>query len=135
MNLIENLWDNITKSLLERKGQFTGLDEKQLTKVLERTDKGKSISVSKPTSYRTQNDNGEQDVGLTSGEAMPVESSAIQDVSYDPERNVASITFVGGNKSYNFDVIPDEMKEFLTAPSKGQWVNNIWKYNNRMSGY
>ena len=39
------------------------------------------------------------------------------------------------NQSYDYKVSPDEMKEFINAPSKGQWINNIWKNYNRMPGF
>lgn len=120
-------WNNITNGLRARKGEFTGLDEKQLTKALVRTNKGKSTSISKPTSYRTKTDEGE-DIGLTSGEAVPVESTAIESISYDPESENAEVQFVNGRHSYDYPMTPEEYKSFLTAPSKGQWINHARTY-------
>lgn len=128
-------WENVVKGLQERKGEFTGLDEKQLGKVITQTNQGKATLVQKPTSYRTNKDDGTQDIGLTSGEAIPVESSAVQSIEYDPENEVATVVFNGGTKGYQYKATPEEYKEFLTAPSKGQKINYDWKFNNRMPGY
>lgn len=140
-------WENITNSLKARKGEFTGTSGKNNEKINKKIDENKSVNISNPTSQRTfhRDNNGslldqQIDVGDTSGQNQNVEvgdivSSAIQNVDYDPNSQVASVTFQGGNQSYDYKVSPDEMKEFINAPSKGQWINYIWKFNNRMPGY
>ncbi len=117
-----------------------------MKKSIKKIDENKSVNISNPTSKRTfHRDNGslldqQIDVGDTSDQNQNIEvgdivSSAVQNVDYDPNSQVASVTFQGGNQSYDYKVSPDEMKEFIDAPSKGQWINNIWKFNNRMPGY
>lgn len=124
-------WENITNSLKARKGEFTGTSGKNSGKINKRIDENKSVNISNPTSQRTfHRENGSFD-----GELGEVVSSAIQNVGYDPNNQIASITFKGGDKSYDYRVSPDEMKEFLDADSKGQWVNYVWKNYNRMPGY
>ncbi len=140
-------WENITNSLKARKGEFTGTSGKNSEKINKRIDENKSVNISNPTSQRTfHRSNGgsllEQqiDIGDTTAQNIDAElgevvSSAIQNVDYDPNNEVASITFRGGDKPYDYKVSPDEMKEFLDADSKGKWVNEIWKNYNRMPGY
>lgn len=139
-------WENITNSLKARKGEFTGTSGKNSEKINKRIDENKSINISNPTSQRTfHKENGsfidqQIDIGNTmdgsfDAELGEVVSSAIQNVDYDPNSQIASITFKGGDKPYDYKVSPDEMKEFLDADSKGKWVNDIWKNYNRMPGY
>lgn len=64
-----------------------------------------------------------------------VASSAIQSIDYDPERQVASVQYTSGPKKYDFKVSPEELQEFVNAPSKGRQVQNVWRKNNRMPGY
>ena len=139
-------WENITNSLKARKGEFTGTSGKNSGKINKRIDENKSINISNPTSQRTfHKENGsfidqQIDIGNTMDGSFDAElgeivSSAIQNVDYDPNSQVASVTFQGGNQSYDYKVSPDEMKEFINAPSKGQWINNIWKNYNRMPGF
>ena len=139
-------WENITNSLKARKGEFTGTSGKNSEKINKRIDENKSVNISNPTSQRTfHKENGslldqQIDIGNTmdgsfDAELGEVVSSAIQNVDYDPNSQTASITFKGGDKSYDYKVSPNEMKEFLDADSKGKWVNDIWKNYNRMPGY
>lgn len=123
-----NFWENITKSLKERKGEFTGLNEKQLSKAIDQTNKGKSTKITNPTSYRTNHQDGSQDVGLTSGEAIPVESTAIESITYDPENENAEIEFINGRHPYDYPMTPEEYRSFLTSPSKGQWIQTARTY-------
>lgn len=116
------IWEQITKNLRANKGQFTGTSGKDLTKELLRTEKGKNTYITSPTSYRTITNNGDEEIGLTSGEAKEVASTAIKDIEYDPSSENAKIRYVGGDKQYDFPMTPDEYKAFLTAPSKGRWV-------------
>lgn len=64
---------------------------------------------------------------------MKLNSTAIDDVKYDPNSNTASAKWINGDKYYDFDVSPSEMQDFSGAISKGQYVNNVWKNYNRKS--
>ena len=135
------IWESITNNLRKRKGEFSGTSGNEAD-ISKRLEKGKNVSISNPTSYRTyQNvgqgtlDEDDIDVGLTSGKGAELASTAISNIDYDPKKEVASVTFQGGKKAYDYKVSPEEMKEMMNAPSKGQWLNEIWKYNNRMPGY
>lgn len=119
-------------------------DIKQLSvKVSKALDKGKEFQLSRPTSIRSfeRNDvTGDYRTGFSQiGKGYPTEvevaSSAVAEVKYDPNKNIASIRFVNGDKWYDYDVTPEEFQEFIDADSKGQWINYIWKWNNRIAGY
>ena len=112
------------------------------SKVSKAIDKGKKFQLSHPTSIRSfsrGDDNTYRSGDVSVGKSLPTEvevaSTAVAEAQYDPQRNVASIRFVGGDGWYDYDVSPDEFQEFIESPSKGQWINYIWKYNNRMPGY
>lgn len=100
----------------------------------------KNVSVINPSSTRTitkglqntQTEIGDVTSGYNNKTTYKRPSTAIEKVDYNPKEEIATVTFKNGNKGYDYKVNPDEMKEFLDAPSKGQWVNNIWKYNNRI---
>lgn len=114
-----------------------------------RLDRNKPVSIHAPTSYRTVR----KDPGSTYNETNDVKiteegdwekddsvvegvaSSAIADVKYDPENEIASVRYVNGDKYYDFSVNPKEMKDFVDAYSKGRHVQHIWKEYNRMPGY
>lgn len=115
-------WGNVINSLKERKGEFDGLNPKQLGKAITQTNKGKATKISNPTSWRTLNNEGNTDIGLTSGEAQEVESTAIRDIEYDPETQNAKVRYTTGNQQYDFPMTPEEYRDFLTSPSKGQWM-------------
>lgn len=111
-------------------------------KVSKALGKDKEILLMKPTSLRSfsrGDDNtyvsGESQIDKGLPTEVEVASSAIAEVKYDPNRNVASIRFVGGDKWYDYDVTPEEFQQFIDSGSKGRWVSNVWKYENRMPGY
>lgn len=137
---ISKLWDDITNNLRARKGHFTGTSGNE-DKISKRIDSEKNVNISNPTSKRTfHKENGtfldqQIDIGDTgAGEVGEVVSSAIDNIDYDPVNNIASVTFHNGSQSYDYSVTPDEMKEMMNAPSKGQWLNSIWKHYNRLPG-
>ena len=115
-------WNNIVNGLKERKGEFQGLNEKQLGKAITQTNKNKPTHITNPTSYRTRTENGNTDVGLTSGEAEEVESSAIRDIEYDPANQNAKVRYTTSDRQYDFPMTPEEYRSFLTSPSKGRWM-------------
>lgn len=127
-------------------GKYTGTEDYNKS-MKKRLDKGKSLSINKPTSYRTykkENDsfindkNDNPDVGDTRGsdedKLAGIQSTAIDNIDYDPKKQVASVTFKSGG-SYDYKVSPNEMKQMIDAPSKGKHINQVWKKYNRMPGY
>ena len=111
-------------------------------KVYKALDKNKEFILKNPTSIRSfskGDDNtfvsGESEIGKSLPTEVEVASSAISEVKYNPQSQVASLRFVGGDKWYDYQVTPDEFKEFIDADSKGRWVNYVWKFDNRMPGY
>ena len=144
-------WDSIHDRMNEWKGIYQGTTEKNKDKMSKRIDAGKLVQVNNPTSKRTfhkdeigstidqQIDIGDErnvlsEQGIDS-EIGEVSSSAIKSIDYDPEREVASVTFHNGTHPYDYRVSPEEMQEMIDADSKGQWLNHIWKYYNRMPGF
>ena len=134
-------WNNIINGLRARKGEFTGTsgNEAKIEKAME---KGKSINISNPTSYRTYQNVGngtlnenDIDVGLTSGKGAEVASTAIQSARYDPADDSLNITYQGGDKEYKFRAGGREgVKEWINADSKGRKTQE-WKKTHRYPGY
>lgn len=134
-------WDNIVSGIKARKGEFTGTSGNEAA-ISKRLDNNKSINITNPTSYRTYHNVGEGtlneddvDVGLTSGKAAEVASTAIKSARYDPEDDSLNIVYQGGDKEYKFIAGgPEGVKEWITADSKGRKTNE-WKKTHRYPGY
>ena len=134
-------WNNIMNGLKARKGEFTGTsgNEDKIEKAME---KGKSINISNPTSYRTYQNVGngtmsedDVDVGLSSGKGAELASTAIKNARYDPEDDSLNITYQGGDKEYKFKAGGRQgVREWLNAPSKGQ-ITQEWRKTHRYPGY
>lgn len=134
-------WDNIVSGIKARKGEFTGTSGNEAA-ISKRLDNNKSVNIINPTSYRTYQNVGEGtlneddvDVGLTSGKAAEVASTAIKSARYDPEDDSLNIVYQGGDKEYKFRAGgPEGVKEWITADSKGRKTNE-WKKTHRYPGY
>ena len=134
-------WNNIMNGLRARKGEFTGTSGNEAA-ISKRLDNNKSVYITNPTSYRTCHNVGEGtlnendvDVGLTSGKAAEVASTAIKSARYDPEDDSLNIVYQGGDKEYKFRAGgPEGVKEWITADSKGRKTNE-WKKTHRYPGY
>lgn len=134
-------WDNIVSGIKARKGEFTGTSGNEAA-ISKRLDNNKSINITNPTSYRTYHNVGEGtlneddvDIGLTSGKAAEVASTAIKSARYDPEDDSLNIVYQGGDKEYKFRAGgPEGVKEWITADSKGRKTNE-WKKTHRYPGY
>lgn len=136
-----NFWKNVISGLAERKGQFTGTSGNE-AKIEKAMDKGKSVNIANPTSYRTyQNvgkgtlDEKDIDVGLTSGKGAEIASTAIKNARYDPEDDSLNITYQGSDKEYKFRAGgPEGVREWINAPSKGR-ITEEWRKTHRYPGY
>ena len=134
-------WDNIVSGIKARKGEFTGTSGNEAA-ISKRLDNNKSVNIINPTSYRTYHNVGEGtlneddvDVGLTSGKAAEVASTAIKSARYDPEDDSLNIVYQGSDKEYKFRAGgPEGVKEWITADSKGRKTNE-WKKTHRYPGY
>lgn len=134
-------WNNIINGLRARKGEFSGTsgNEAQIEKAME---KGKSINISNPTSYRTYQNVGRNtlnkddiDIGLSSGKGAELASTAIKNARYDPEDDSLNITYQGGNKEYKFRAGGREgVREWMAADSKGRKTQE-WRKTHRYPGY
>lgn len=139
-------WENITNSLRARKGEFTGTSGKNNEKINKRIDENKSVNISNPTSQRTfhrsnngslldqQIDIGNTTADNTNAELGEVVSTAIESARYDPNDNSLNITYKGGDKEYKFAATPEDVKEWVDAPSKGQ-ITQEWRETHRYPGY
>ena len=134
-------WDNIISGLKARKGEFTGTSGNE-AKISERVDNNKSVNISNPTSFRTYQNVGKGtlneddiEVGLTSGKGAEITSTAIKSARYDPQDDSLNITYQGGDKEYKFRAGgPEGVKEWISAPSKGQ-ITQEWRKTHRYPGY
>lgn len=115
---------------------------KKVEKALNKSDD--EIVLKAPTSIRSfakGNDGSYLSGGVTPGKNMyyptevEVASSAVAEVKYDPQTNICKVRFVGGDGWYDYQMTPDEFEEFMAADSKGQYVNYVMKYENRMPGF
>ena len=134
-------WDNIVSGIKARKGEFTGTSGNEAA-ISKRLDNNKSVNIISPTSYRTYQNVGEGtlneddvDVGLTSGKAAEVASTAIKSARYGPEDDSLNIVYQGSDKEYKFRAGgPEGVKEWITTDSKGRKTNE-WKKTHRYPGY
>lgn len=120
-----NFWENV-KNRLNR--TLTGTTD-NAGKISKYVEKGKSFTVNNPTSFRTFHNVGKNtldekdiDVGLTSGKAAEMPSTAIESARYDPDDNSLNVTYRGGNKEYKYAATPEDVKKFVNAPSKGTLI-------------
>lgn len=141
------IWESITKNLRARKGEFSGTSGNQAD-IEKAMQKGKSINISNPTSYRTYHNVGEGtmssgdiDVGLQSGTTPQtdrvgeIQSTAIENARYEPEDDSLNITYKGGDKEYKFRAGGREgVREWINAPSKGR-ITQEWRETHRYPGY
>jgi hypothetical protein len=136
-----NIWNSIIRSFNENlRNKYNGTEDKE-NKISQNIDKGKTVSISNPTSQRTitkgENDftEGQVEIGNTTADnnedsrVVSRTSSAVENVEYNPKTNTASVTFKGGDKAYDYEVKPGEFNSFLNAPSKGQWIAKKWNHN------
>lgn len=134
-------WENVVKSMRARKGEFTGTSD-NIGAISKRVDKGQSVNISNPTSYRTYQNVGKGtlneddiDIGLTSGQGAEIASTAIKNARYDPEDDSLNITYQGSDKEYKFRAGgPEGVREWMNAPSKGQ-ITQEWRKTHRYPGY
>lgn len=63
------------------------------------------------------------------GRLYDVDSTAIENIEYDPNSQTATVKFHNGDKLYDYRVSPEEFKEFLDAGSKGSHVACLWNHN------
>lgn len=136
-----NVGKFLKKKLDMLKGRFEGTLDGNTEKIMQRVDKNKDVFINKPNSQRTftRGDDGTYASGnvLTGDEQKQnpgsalesIPSTAIEDVGYDPNNEVATIKFAQGDKSYDYSVSPKEFQEFLNAPSKGRHVAKLWNHN------
>ena len=153
-----NFWKNVITSLAERKGQFAGTSGNE-EKISKRLEDNKGVNISNPTSKRTYT-KGEQgrnnkgqfekrsyttgniDIGDTTekyekkdyAKTGELASTAIKNARYDPSDNSLNITYQGGNKEYKFAATPEDVEEWINAPSKGQ-ITQEWRETHRYPGY
>lgn len=151
-------WNNIASSLKARKGQFTGTSGNE-DKINKRLDENKSVNIANPTSQRTYTKGaqtrrkngqfekrsyttGNIDIGDTTDQYSKkdyaktgeIVSSAISNARYDPNDNSLNITYQGGDKEYKFAATPEDVQEWIDAPSKGR-ITQEWRETHRYPGY
>lgn len=63
------------------------------------------------------------DVDVTTRKPLGAKSSVIQDMAYDPNRELAMLMI--GGKWYTYAATPEQFQQYLTAGSLGREMNNI----------
>lgn len=64
-------------------------------------------------------------------ERIPVQSSNIRSIGYNPESAILEVEFTSGDIYQYFDM-PDHLhQQFLNASSHGQFLNDYIRYNYR----
>ena len=99
--------------------------------IMRNIDNNQNVNIFHPTSYRKDVD-GEIEISDTKKgkDVYSIDSTAIADIKYDPENEIAEVQFTSGPKEYAYSVTPSEMRAMITAPSKGRWLAETWsKYN------
>lgn len=77
-----------------------------------------------------KNDPRFSDLDHTTRKKLGAKSSVIQDIAYDPNKNLAMLMM--GGKWYTYSATPEQFQRYLTAGSLGREMNNI-KYNRSTS--
>lgn len=122
--LLGQLVKNIKQNSNENKAQQLDFDKDD-----------SPVSLNDLKSQRFQNKEGEMQISPTENEddeivRKNVQSTAIENVTYDPKKEIMWIKFVGGKKNYAFPSVPKEkISGFLKQLSKGRF------YNNKLKGY
>jgi hypothetical protein len=144
------LWSRITESLNKDNNNvsdfYKGTQGAKLvsknawntSKDLQKSIKEQQTYIESPTSNRWIGAGGKESLAPKVGNRrVQTPSTAIQDVIYDPKTNTASVMFVDGKKYYDYEVTPEQMEEFVNAPSKGHLVATEWNHNPayRKEGY
>lgn len=130
------------------RGRIWGSIQRQFSKTkesnaVERANNNKRTVVSMPTSsrfYKRGDDgtfsSGEVSMEEYSGgvrESKP--STCVKEIDYDPKTHICRILFQGGSKYYEYRMTKNEFESFMKATSKGRYVNNVMRLNNRIAGY
>lgn len=92
----------------------------------------KERGLTKQGSYYTADDIADMRVDTT--KEVPVASTAVQKVKYNPKTEELKIKYTSGSKEYSFPKVPKEViEEFLDSPSKGKYLAHIIrpKYSTR----
>ena len=56
-----------------------------------------------------------------------IDSEAIEAVGYEPAKQILRITYRNG-RTYDYSgVLPEELDEFMSAPSRGAYANHVIK--------
>lgn len=145
-----SIWERIKNSMREdyRKGKFLGTGDDNYSAIDQSIDNGREFTINSPSSTRTAvkynnsyiNDNefeiGDTTANYPNGDATTfgVASSAIDSARYDPSDDSLNIVYKGGNKEYKFAAYPNDVKDWVNAPSKGR-LTNEWKVTHRYPGY
>lgn len=134
-----SIWNTIRNKL---SNTFNGTQNNENT-IMKKMYSNKTFNINNPTSYRTFHkgddgtySSGSVDVGITNAESSTdvqgIASTCVKNVKYNPKKEIATVTFQGGKKDYDYKVSPNEMKDFVNATSKGRHINKVWKYNNHI---
>lgn len=123
-------------------------DEESQAKMQDRLESNKSITLNNPQSsryqiskddlkergltkqgsYYTSDDIADMKVDVT--KEVPVSSTAIRKLKYNPKTEKLSVQYTSGNKEYDFPKVPKEVvEEFLDAPSKGKYMAHVVRPN------
>ncbi len=132
MGILSNLIGKITTKTLEGGNRQDKAFQSELQSLV---DKGKKVTINDVKSSRYQQKGSDNYYGPTDTslpyenmKEQSVSSSAVDKVSYNPKTNDLTIKFRNNNKNYVYPDVPQEVfTEFMDAPSKGRYVNQVIK--------
>lgn len=124
------------------KNEFSSSEGRE-SEIMKRVLSGHNVNV-KPSSsrYYTRGTSGQYQDGTvemdqySGGVRNAKPSEAIESVKYDPNTQICSIVFRNGSgKAYDFKLTQQEFATFMQSSSKGAYVNQVLKKNNRIANY
>ena len=153
MSMMSNIFQSMNEKFRNKYNTTEKSDE-----ILNKINQGKTVDISRPTSQRTftkgeqgrnykgqftkrQYTEGDVEIGDTTSLHPNTDyarvagrpSSAIQSLKYNPNTEIATVKFTNGHHTYDYNVPPSEIENFVNADSKGRYVNYNWNHNPQYS--
>lgn len=121
-------------------------DKSSQKKLQNKLAKDKSITVTNPQSSRWQiseedfeetnapknqfDSNQIADMQVDTVKEVPVVSTAVKRIHYDPNSEELKVQYTSGSTEYSFPKVPEEViTEFLDSPSKGKYMAYVIRPN------
>ena len=133
MGIIDKILENINSGEYKNNSRSTKKIKKALEEGIDEDINVKDIKSNRFTKSRKEE--GSLDVDTSDGRQVKqrkVSSTAIDSIRYDPNTEHTYIKYKSNpSKEYSFIQTKEEFLELLRAFSKGRYVQNVMKKNNR----